>query len=182
MFCGYAGSMLPPSPVELLHQALKSHAQDKDLLRRIGNGYLHEYQLLASLWHACRQAGVDAHMLDIVRSNHPLDERDNLNKPQGYWIQRQGFLEVEGHLLGVSLEYKPHTLLPLMTTCSYSSRQEVIDSWSEAVEFKWECVDEDCKSEGLQELITPSLIRELQAAKLGQSTPSSNRKKTLRRV
>lgn len=115
---------LPPL-VDLLFQAIIKTTNSASYIRRAHEGKTHEAFLTTGAWALARQSGIDALLVEYKSSSHPIDleNANTISKPAARIDhQERLFVEIQGHLLGVELDYLPQ---PGIKVLAYQSRDEV---------------------------------------------------------
>lgn len=158
-------------PVDILFQALQDQAADPALLRRVEDGKLHEYRVLATFWHVAREAGLEANMVELTGSNYPLANRDRVPKPKDYWYRTQPFLEIGGELLTLQLIPSAGKSYRLLAS-RHATREQALESIRTPVAFDWRTANEAFEQEFIPGLVPAKLVQALMATSLNQRLPA----------
>lgn len=166
-----------PTPADILHRKLRALARDGYYLSSVENGNLHEVQLMATLWKIAVAAGVDANMVELAGSNHPLAERDRDFKPSGYWFKARPYLQVDGELIGLCLSQRAGQSNRLVVS-RHSKQGGARKAMGSPAHFKWEVINEECEPEVLSDFELPEMQVDLAAAALSMKAPSVQTRKS----
>ena len=162
---------------DFLVQALRVCAKDKDTVRRVGDGKMHEDQILVGLAQFAQDAGAEVSLVEVVVSNYPLEDRDNdQEKPRDYEYLTHTYIETEGRLLRLVLHDRAIGREKLVATEWPSLQALLKDRGMEYYSCEPAVVEREIEGgEEIRHLVGAKLGAELAAAKLSADTPNAPR-------